>query len=112
MDIPLVPCPHWLATGSQLIRLSCRSSLYILRMDCIKSLLCDLLTPFSTMVTLAQPTSVSTVVYIHLSVSSLIPARTLMTVLLSLLLHKLKTNSYGVQYMETERVCHLSQKLV
>jgi hypothetical protein len=112
MDIPLVPCPHWLATGSQLTRLSCRSSLYILRMDYIKSLLCDLLTPFGTMVTLAQPTSASTVAYTHFSVSSLIPARTLTVVILFLLLHKLKNNSCGVQYMETERVCHLSQKLV
>jgi hypothetical protein len=109
MAIPLVPCSHRLVTGSQMIRLSCRSSLYILRMDCIKSLLCDLLTPFGTMVTLAQPASVSTVAYIHFSVSSLIPARTLMAVLLSLLLHKLKNNSCGVQYMERERVCHLSQ---
>jgi hypothetical protein len=123
MDIPLVPCshPYWLATDSKLTSLSCRSSLNILRMDCMQSLLCDMLTPFGTMVAQAQPTSVSwqpTVAYTHFSVSSLIPTRTLcvwnllpgtmdwelqelfMAVLLFLPLHKLKNNSCGVQYIK------------
>jgi hypothetical protein len=60
MDIPLVPCshPYRLVTASQVTRLSCRSSLQILRIDGIKTLLGDMLTPFGTMVAPAQLASV------------------------------------------------------